>query len=144
MLEAGMLPRQVHLAILLSLSILGTVPPSPTFAQSNEELFAFNRQVDKLIQAGRHSEALATAQRALSLVERRFGADHPHFAAGGPLPFDLARAHALYVALFGAIEDLVKDKHLLIVPSGPLTAIPFQALVTEKPATALPGWLRRC
>jgi hypothetical protein len=24
-------------------------------------LFAFNRQVDKLIQAGRHSEALATA-----------------------------------------------------------------------------------
>ena len=25
-------------------------------------------------------------------------------------------------ALFGQIEDLIKDKHLLIVPSGPLTA----------------------
>jgi CHAT domain-containing protein len=63
--------------------------------------------------------------------------DPAEIAAGGPLPFDLARAHTLYVALFGAIEDLIKDKHLLIVPSGALTAIPFQALVTEKPPTAL-------
>ncbi len=60
-------------------------------------------------------------------------------AAGKPLPFDLARAHALYVTLFGPIEDLIKDKHLLIVPSGALTAIPFQALVTEKPTTAIPA-----
>jgi CHAT domain-containing protein len=42
------------------------------------------------------------------------------------------------VALFGTIEDLIKDRHLLIVPSGALTALPFQALVTEKPSTALP------
>jgi CHAT domain-containing protein len=54
------------------------------------------------------------------------------------LPFDLARAHGLYRALFGQAEDLIKDKHLLIVPSGPLTALPFQVLVTEEPAAAIP------
>ena len=53
---------------------------------------------------------------------------------GKPLPFDTARAHTLYRALFGQIEDLISDKkHLLVVPSGPLTALPFQVLVTKKP-----------
>ena len=48
-----------------------------------------------------------------------------------PLPFDLARAHQLYQALFGQVDDLIKGKHLLIVPSGPLTQIPFHVLVTS-------------
>jgi CHAT domain-containing protein len=47
-----------------------------------------------------------------------------------PLPFDHARAHALYTALFGEVADLIKGKHLLLVPSGPLTQLPFQVLVT--------------
>ncbi|MGO8953091.1 MAG: hypothetical protein ACLPWS_07410, partial [Rhodomicrobium sp.] len=42
------------------------------------------------------------------------------------LPFDLARAYALYKALFGQVEDALKGKSLLIVPSGPLTQLPFQ------------------
>jgi tetratricopeptide (TPR) repeat protein/CHAT domain-containing protein len=50
---------------------------------------------------------------------------------GRPLPFDLGRAHALYKALFGEVEDIIKDKHLLIVPSGALTKLPFQVLVTR-------------
>ena len=45
-------------------------------------------------------------------------------------PSITARAHALYKALFGQVEDLIRDKHLLIVPSGPLTQLPFQVLVT--------------
>jgi CHAT domain-containing protein len=49
------------------------------------------------------------------------------------LPFDRDRAHVLYKALFGQIEDVIKDKHLLIVPSGALTQLPFQVLVTNKP-----------
>jgi CHAT domain-containing protein/tetratricopeptide (TPR) repeat protein len=53
---------------------------------------------------------------------------------GEGLPFDLARAHDLYAALFGPIEDLIKDKQLLVVPSGPLAVLPLQALITEKPA----------
>ena len=56
--------------------------------------------------------------------------------AGKPLPFDLARAHALYKALFGQVEDLIKGKHLLIAPSGPLTRLPFQVLVTGIPDIA--------
>jgi hypothetical protein len=56
-----------------------------------------------------------------------------------PLPFDLARTHALYKALFGKVEDVIKNKHLLIVPSGALNALPFQVLVTEQPSEALPA-----
>jgi CHAT domain-containing protein len=62
-------------------------------------------------------------------------ADH---AIGKPLPFDLVRAHQLYRGLFGQVEDLIKDKRLLIVPSGALTQLPLQVLVTEPPPTALP------
>ena len=56
-----------------------------------------------------------------------------------PLPFDLTRAHQLYQALFGQVEDLIKGKHLLIVPSGPLTQLPFHVLVTEQPDLAATG-----
>jgi CHAT domain-containing protein len=59
--------------------------------------------------------------------------------AGRPLPFDLARAHALYKALFGQIENEIKDKHLLIVPTGPLTQLPFQVLVSAPPDPAATG-----
>jgi CHAT domain-containing protein/tetratricopeptide (TPR) repeat protein len=60
--------------------------------------------------------------------------DHDVFRK--PLPFDLVRAHALYKTLFGPFEDLIKDKRLLIVPTGPLTQLPFQVLVTEPPKAA--------
>ena len=59
-------------------------------------------------------------------------------AFGKPLPFDAARAHKLYKALFGEVDALIKDKHLLIVPSGALNALPFQVLVTQMPADAIP------
>jgi CHAT domain-containing protein len=47
--------------------------------------------------------------------------------------FDTASAYELYKTLFGRVEDLIKDKHLLIVPSSSLTQLPFYVLVTEKP-----------
>ena len=56
-----------------------------------------------------------------------------------PLPFHLGRAHALYEALFGQIEDMIAGKRLLIVPSGPLASLPFHALVTKQPQTELPA-----
>ncbi len=65
---------------------------------------------------------------------------------GDLLPFNLERAHALYKALFGEAEDLIKGKSLIIVPSGPLTQLPFQVLVT-KPASSggykSAAWLAR-
>ena len=54
-------------------------------------------------------------------------------ASGKPLPFDAVRAHALYKGLFGEVEDLIKGKHLIVVPAGALTQLPFQVLVTQPP-----------
>jgi CHAT domain-containing protein/tetratricopeptide (TPR) repeat protein len=59
--------------------------------------------------------------------------------ASSALPFDLGRSHALYKSLFGEVEDQIKDKNLLIVPSGALNALPFGVLVTEQPTEALPA-----
>jgi hypothetical protein len=41
------------------------------------------------------------------------GAD---YKSGKPLPFELAGAYVLYQELFSKIEDLIKDKHLLLEP----------------------------
>ena len=65
---------------------------------------------------------------------------------GEVLPFDVSRAHALYKGLFGEVQDLIKGKHLLIVPSGPLTQLPFQVLVTRPPVSGdhrAAAWLAR-
>jgi formylglycine-generating enzyme required for sulfatase activity/CHAT domain-containing protein/Tfp pilus assembly protein PilF len=60
-------------------------------------------------------------------------------AAGKPVLFDLGLAHELYATLLGPVEGLFKDKRsLLVVPSGPLTALPFHLLVTEKPPASQP------
>jgi hypothetical protein len=69
------------------------------------------------------------------------------------LPFDLARAQELCKALLGPVEDVIKDKRLLIVPSGPLTSLSYNVLVTEPPQKAIPeklaeyrqvAWLGAC
>ena len=74
-----------------------------------------------------------TAQRCGALLGI---SDQPD--AHGPLPFHLGRAYRLYKALFGQIEDVVLGKRLLVVPSGPLTSLPFNLLVTAPPAEELP------
>lgn len=53
--------------------------------------------------------------------------------AGEALPFDHARAHKVYQSLFGPAQNLIDGKHLLIVPSGSLTQLPFQVLVNRPP-----------
>ena len=66
--------------------------------------------------------------------------------AGKPPPFDHARAHKLYLSLFGQVEDLIKGKTLLLAPSGPLSQLPFKSLVTALPAGAgdnPTAWLSR-
>ena len=52
--------------------------------------------------------------------------------------FDPGIAHDLYDTLLKPIEWLIKDRHHLIVaPSGVLTALPFHLLVTETPAVTV-------
>jgi CHAT domain-containing protein len=54
--------------------------------------------------------------------------------------FDLGLAHELYNMLIGPVEALIKDKrHLIVVPSGALTALPFHLLVTERSTMAVPS-----
>jgi tetratricopeptide (TPR) repeat protein len=64
---------------------------------------------------------------------------------GKLLPFDHGRAYRLYEALFGEAADLIKGKHLLIVPSGALTQLPFAVLVTAPPKgdNKAAAWLAR-
>jgi CHAT domain-containing protein len=53
--------------------------------------------------------------------------------------FDLGLAHEFYDTLLGPVEALIRDKrHLMVVPSGALTALPFHLLVTEQPVAAVP------
>ncbi|MGH6846305.1 MAG: tetratricopeptide repeat protein, partial [Methylocella sp.] len=64
---------------------------------------------------------------------------HQSIDAGKPELFDLNVAQEFYASLLGPIDALIKDKsHLLIVPTGPLTALPFHLLVTQKPAGPAP------
>jgi CHAT domain-containing protein len=54
--------------------------------------------------------------------------------AGVAAGFDLNRAHALYQLVLGPVADLLRDKrHVIVVPTGPLTSIPFQVLITAPP-----------
>ena len=81
----------------------------------------------------------APASRCSEILGMSFTAeDH---ASGRPLPFDTARAHALYKQLFGEAEQLIEGKHLLVVASGPLTQLPLQVLVENLPA-AIPAGLQ--
>jgi CHAT domain-containing protein len=57
-------------------------------------------------------------------------------------PFDLAKAHELYQTLLAPFADLTNGKHLIVVPSGPLTALPFHVLVTKLPDPTLTGMAR--
>jgi CHAT domain-containing protein/tetratricopeptide (TPR) repeat protein len=59
------------------------------------------------------------------------------------LPFNLTRAHELYNALLGPVGGTIKDKRLIVVPSGPLTSLPFNVLVAEPPNTSIPETLAR-
>ncbi len=54
--------------------------------------------------------------------------------AGQPPPSYQTHAHKLYLSLFGQVEDLIRGKRLLLVPSGPLAQLPFQVLVTDAAA----------
>ena len=66
----------------------------------------------------------------------------------GQLPFDVAAAHQLYQDLLEPVSESLFGRHLLIVPTGPLTSLPFSVLVT-KPALEAPknyakvAWLIR-
>lgn len=57
--------------------------------------------------------------------------------AGVVAGFDLGKAHALYKKVLGPIAPLLSGKrHLILMPTGALTSLPFQVLVTAPPRTS--------
>jgi CHAT domain-containing protein len=74
----------------------------------------------------------AGAARCRSLLGQDYTARD--LADGKPLPFSTMRAHELYKALFGGVEEHIRGKHLIVVPTGVLASLPLQVLVTEAPA----------
>jgi hypothetical protein len=67
------------------------------------------------------SEKVAAFRRGLHVEALRQSAE-----SGRTVLFDLGLAHDLYATLVGPVEEMVKDgRHLLVVPSGPLTSLPF-------------------
>jgi CHAT domain-containing protein len=53
--------------------------------------------------------------------------------------FDIGKAHELYTMLLAPFDKLLTNKnHLLVVPSGALTALPFNLLVAEDPHFTVP------
>lgn len=69
------------------------------------------------------SEAVQTLRRAFEVAGGKVGA------------FDLVRAHSLYQHLFSGIEIQMRGlEHLIVVPSGALSSLPFGLLVTRPPS----------
>jgi CHAT domain-containing protein len=116
-------------------------------------------QIAELSRTGKYSQAIPLAQRLLADMEKAHGPDHRDVAASRNNLADLyerqsrfAGAEPLYRRALAireqaagpdhpetVVEALIKDRHaLLMVPAGPLTALPFHLLVTEKPAAAIP------
>lgn len=55
-------------------------------------------------------------------------------ASNPPPLFEPRAAHALFKSLLGPVDHVIaKAQHLLVVPTGPLTSLPFQVLVTAEP-----------
>jgi CHAT domain-containing protein len=89
-------------------------------------------------------QRIPLGERALSqtVTKLRKGLDvedlRASIEAGNAELFDVAAAHKLYTALLGPVETLIKDKRsLIIVPSGPLTSLPFHLLLTDVSATPI-------
>jgi CHAT domain-containing protein len=130
--------------------------PKPLTTQEAQRLLGADEALVLFLPAANESYVFALTRegfewRTISLGEKNLAAKVAAFRRGLDVDeltksvsmgkaqlFDLAAAHELHTALFGPVETLIKGKPLLlIVPSGPLTALPFHLLVTDKPASAL-------
>jgi len=54
--------------------------------------------------------------------------------------FDAIRAHALYRRILAPVAGVLEGaRHVIVVPTGPLTSLPFQVLVTAPPPSGVLG-----
>ena len=76
---------------------------------------------------------VAALRRSLGLVAEGSRAAKSLVASSDNSGFDLDLAHDVYLQLLAPFNDILSGKsQLMVVPSGPLTALPFHLLVTER------------
>ena len=102
--------------------------------KNGSEAFALTREA-----AVWRSIPLTEDQLAEKVAAFRRGLDINEFerslTSAKPVMFDLTGSHELYEALLGPIEATIKGKkNLIVVPSGPLTSLPFQLLAVDPAA----------
>ena len=80
---------------------------------------------------GQHVEQL---RKGLDPLAQRDAEGAPGSKPGVVQGFDLSRAHSLYKLVLGPVAPVLAGKrHLILVPTGPLTSVPFQVLITAPP-----------
>ncbi len=101
-------------------------------AKDRTELFALTQD-----SADWHTLPIKSEELTQKVATFRRGLSVDAVSAASSEQFDLAFAHAFYKDLLGPAEGVLKRKrNLLVVPTGALTALPFQLLVTTPPAVA--------
>jgi CHAT domain-containing protein/tetratricopeptide (TPR) repeat protein len=80
------------------------------------------------------SEQVAALRNGLDPLAQQDAEGAPGSRPGVIGRFDLGRAHALYRLVLGPVAGVVAGKrHLIVVPTGPLTSLPLQVLLTAPP-----------
>jgi CHAT domain-containing protein/predicted negative regulator of RcsB-dependent stress response len=79
-------------------------------------------------------EHVAALRRGLDPLAQQDAEGSATSRAGVVPGFDLERAHRLYRLVLGPVAEVLNSKrHLIIVPTGPLTSLPLQVLVKDAP-----------
>lgn len=80
--------------------------------------------------------AESDAARCLALLQLK---EQPEESPAPWPPFHMGKAYSLYQLLFGSVADMLQGKKLIVVPSGPLTILPFNVLLTKNSKFDLPS-----
>lgn len=81
----------------------------------------------------RLGEKVVRLRKGLDVIELQKGA-----VAGNVQLFDLKLAHDLFTELLSPVAHALEGKrNVIVVPSGPLTSLPFHLLITEPPANPI-------
>ena len=83
------------------------------------------------------AEAVTELRNGLDPLAQRDAEGAPGSRPSIETGFDLNRAHALYRLVLGPVAPVLAGKrHLIMVPTGALTSLPFQVLLTAPPPAA--------
>lgn len=105
-----------------------------TDSQFAKDIGALRKSLDPVAAQSQNGRGLTREQ-----VCRGFEREGPVGAPCEAYDTDLGRAHKLYKQLLGPVAQAIAGKrHLVIVPSGPLTGLPFHMLVSKTPPASGP------